>query len=120
MTAGLLALAGLIAVLLLPCGFHMWFVFRLWRTGRTIQWPEALERIKSGNGFLVKNRSTLPGRLWWISTEAKMQCPSGMEMFSSVKEHGLVVIWAPRNWETIVSAQVADGRIVELFETFED
>jgi hypothetical protein len=70
--------------------FFEWREIRkLVSSGRSLNWNEAIERVLSGNGRFVYNRSSLPGCLWWIPSTPTDDFP---DLYYEVKESGYIVI----------------------------
>jgi hypothetical protein len=39
---------------------------RLRKQGRFVRWDDVVDLLGRGQGTLIFNRSTLPGRVWWV------------------------------------------------------
>ncbi len=44
------------------------FVSKLKRSGRWLHWSAVVERLHSGQGYLVLNYGTTCGYCWWVKT----------------------------------------------------
>jgi hypothetical protein len=62
---------------------------RLARESRVITWNRALEKILHGDGFIVRNKTSLIGRFWWIPTTPMKGEVSFLE---EVKDTGLLIV----------------------------
>lgn len=59
----------------------------LFRNGRSIVWSEAIDRVQRGDGYLIENRSELPGRLLWVPYDADRDVGT----YEMVRDESLIV-----------------------------
>jgi len=62
--------------------------WRMIHSGRSIEWPEALRRVRNGDGYIIDNRSSLPGRVLWVQANDNV---NEAELHHIVHERGLIV-----------------------------
>lgn len=58
------------------------------RDGRSIEWGDALVRLRRGDGYVIENLSSLPGRLLWVPFD-----PDGeIDTYEMIRTGGLIVV----------------------------
>lgn len=89
--------------------------WRLRLIGRTIDCDTAIGRYKDGLGFLIRNRSSLPGKWWFIF---KKDVDSQAELSWCVRQAGFLVTFNQKNSLSTIEdyADVAS----EIVDSFED
>lgn len=110
----LIVVAGLVAVFGLPV-----LIGALWRqvqlriiirSGRRMDWTHVLERLQQGEGLLIENATSHPGKFWWVSAEVVIEYTKGPWIVMEASEDGSIRT-EEREWDEdgLFGAMTAKG-----------
>jgi hypothetical protein len=88
-------------------------VRRLAANARTITWADARRIVLHGDGILIANRTSLPGKLWLITpTVGRPEFPT---LFEEVRGVGILIVGCGKAAMTEIAAnREFEGKVVTL------
>ena len=61
------------------------------RAGRKVDWPEAISRLRSANGYVVEVESGTTKTLWWLSDSYCDQYTADLKLIEAAQQDGELI-----------------------------